>query len=224
MLISPLKCVFVGGLPRYVRVNTLKASVEAVQSQLSKEGWWPTDYDRDHITYDDFLHLLEVSFNAIFFVLKPQRVRWHYYFIFNDRSFLIAKRLLLHLSSTSLRHMILSHISTFQLLSHLYPMLFHAWGFQLPFNFLPFDIILSIYSTSIHFHFHACYFCLSLVVLINLFLKVFWPSSFDILIFCQYPFIIILHFFHSIVIFFLCLSVLLSSVIFFISLYSSLTS
>ncbi|KAG0712111.1 putative 28S rRNA (cytosine-C(5))-methyltransferase [Chionoecetes opilio] len=52
--------------PRYVRVNTLRASVEDVQARLSKEGWSPTHYDRDHITYDDFLQLLEASCLPVF--------------------------------------------------------------------------------------------------------------------------------------------------------------
>ncbi|XP_050701678.1 28S rRNA (cytosine-C(5))-methyltransferase-like isoform X2 [Eriocheir sinensis] len=45
--------------PRYVRVNTLVASVEAVRSQLAEEGWWALEYDRNQITYDHFLHLME---------------------------------------------------------------------------------------------------------------------------------------------------------------------
>lgn len=47
------------GCPRYVRVNTLIASLEAVQVQLWNEGWHTTNYDRDHTTYDDFLNLIE---------------------------------------------------------------------------------------------------------------------------------------------------------------------
>ncbi|XP_045115578.1 28S rRNA (cytosine-C(5))-methyltransferase-like [Portunus trituberculatus] len=47
------------GLPRYVRVNTLVSSVEAVHAKLFNEGWRLTSYDRGHTTYDDFLYLVE---------------------------------------------------------------------------------------------------------------------------------------------------------------------
>lgn len=41
--------------PRYVRINTLLASVERVHAQLAKEGWNLIKYEASQATYDEFL-------------------------------------------------------------------------------------------------------------------------------------------------------------------------
>ena len=52
--------------PRYVRINTLRAALEVVQLQLAKEGWSPTNYVKDQISYDDFLQLVKVEYTCYF--------------------------------------------------------------------------------------------------------------------------------------------------------------
>lgn len=45
--------------PRYVRVNTLKTSMDRVQAQLASQGWMFLEYNPLQETYDDFLNVIQ---------------------------------------------------------------------------------------------------------------------------------------------------------------------
>ena len=53
-------------LPRYVRVNALKATLELVTQQLVSEGFVEVVYDRKRTSYDEFLDLIDNLANRQF--------------------------------------------------------------------------------------------------------------------------------------------------------------
>ena len=46
--------------PRYVRVNTLLASVSEVLSQLQNDGWQLIEYDINDTSYEQYIDLVNV--------------------------------------------------------------------------------------------------------------------------------------------------------------------
>ena len=55
--------------PKYVRINTLLTTVPEVFSQLEKDGWQLSNYDKNDISYEQFLDLVDVSLDFIIILI-----------------------------------------------------------------------------------------------------------------------------------------------------------
>lgn len=93
-------CLLLVLKPRYVRVNTLRASVKAVIKTFRKEGWSFKNYDENNTTYTEFLSLVSnlgereflQDYHIKELLIFPHGSEFHKHKFFADSSILLQDK------------------------------------------------------------------------------------------------------------------------------------